>query len=415
MTTTLPDPPDFLTELAYLPRVTRRDGRAIEEALAGPTLFDEGVRIRGAVVEATYASDDPPLLKRLRENEVPQLVEPQTLRFTGRRFLEVESLMRLPYAPSSPIEAGELTPLATRELATGVMRFQQQHRAACYVTASLPYLDRDIQASLRANDRLLGTSCDANGRGDLDRRPILAHVAPGRQALKHPRLIINRLLDHPIDAVYVEAQRLDPVRDSLEKLALFTEFLLGIRAANLPVFVARVGAFGLVLQALGIQAFDSGLGQAERTDLAALNRPLPEQQKGSPDDGPRGGRRIYLEPLKTTLRSRDAARILSNETLRGRFVCNHGCCRHVGFEALPERSRQHYLWARDHEVQELRSCPTPAARRDRVHEQLRDARETARLVRRAAASGGLPCPRFDHLDRWIGLLAREQALPAVAG
>lgn len=39
----------------YVPRVTRRDGRAIEEALAGPTLFDSGVKLDAAVVEATYA------------------------------------------------------------------------------------------------------------------------------------------------------------------------------------------------------------------------------------------------------------------------------------------------------------------------------------------------------------------------
>jgi hypothetical protein len=41
-----------------MPRVTRRDGRAIEEALAGPTLFDSGVKLDAAVVEATYAVED---------------------------------------------------------------------------------------------------------------------------------------------------------------------------------------------------------------------------------------------------------------------------------------------------------------------------------------------------------------------
>lgn len=45
--------PDLLSEPRYLPRITRHDARAIEDALAGPTLFDPGVRVRGAVIEAT--------------------------------------------------------------------------------------------------------------------------------------------------------------------------------------------------------------------------------------------------------------------------------------------------------------------------------------------------------------------------
>jgi hypothetical protein len=77
---------DPFLQPTYMPRVTRRDGRAIEEALAGPTRFDPGVRLDAAVVEATYAVDNPPLLKRLRESGVPQLVDPQTLRLTGERF-----------------------------------------------------------------------------------------------------------------------------------------------------------------------------------------------------------------------------------------------------------------------------------------------------------------------------------------
>jgi hypothetical protein len=72
-----------------------------------------------------------------------------------------------------------------------------------------------------------------------------------------------------------------------------------------PVIVGRVGAFGLVLQALGITAFDSGLGQAEAHDLATLNRPMTERERQRRTEGQGGGgpaQRIYLEPVKTALR-----------------------------------------------------------------------------------------------------------------
>lgn len=94
---------DLFPAPAYLPRVTRHDGRAIEQALAGATLFDPGVRLDGAVIEATYAVGEPPLLKRLRESDVPRLIDPQTLRFTGARFATVAQFEQLPYTPSAPI------------------------------------------------------------------------------------------------------------------------------------------------------------------------------------------------------------------------------------------------------------------------------------------------------------------------
>ena len=109
-----------------MPRVTRRDGRAIEEALAGPTLFDSGVRLDAAVVEATYAVEDSPLLKRLRESGVPQLVDPQTLRFTGERFLAVAQFKRVPYRPATRITASSFTLSDADALARNVMLFEQK-------------------------------------------------------------------------------------------------------------------------------------------------------------------------------------------------------------------------------------------------------------------------------------------------
>lgn len=294
MATTLPHGTDLFAQATYLPRVTRRDGRAIEEALAGPTLFDTGVKLDAAVVEATYAVEDSPLLKHLRESGVPQLIDPQTLRFTGERFLTVAQFERLPYSPSAPIKVDAFAPSDADSLAREVMLFEQEAGASWYLAAALPYYDQDQQSRLRHNDRLLAASCAANGGTDLDRRPLVAQVAPGRKLLAHPELIVNRLLDYPIDAVYVQPLNLDPVKDSVEKLVQYVDFLRAISAARLPVIASRVGAFGLVLNALGIQAFDSGLAQAEACNLASLNRaPTKRELDGV---GKRGGPdgRIYL-------------------------------------------------------------------------------------------------------------------------
>lgn len=405
--------PDPVARPTYLPRVTNRDHRAVEDALAGATLFDPGVEIDAVVVEATYAVEDSPLLKRLRESGVPQLLDPQTLRFTGERFLTVAQFERVPYRPASPIAARSFTPDDANELARRVLRFEQAAGASWYLAAALPCYDRDLQSWLDHNERLLAASCAANGGSELDRRPLIAQVAPGRKLLAHPELVIARLIDHPINAVYVQPLTLDPIKDGVEKLVQYVDFLRSIGEAGLPVIASRVGAFGLVLNALGVPAFDSGLAQAEACNLAALNRaPSPrELDGGRKSGGP--DRRIYLEQLKTTFSSRHGAAIVENRALRSHVACPLGCCKHRGFEGLAERARQHYLWARSHEVELLRACPTEGMRVDLVHEQLRSAREVGAVVSRTLASQGTDVPSFEHIDRWIAVLAREASLSPV--
>jgi hypothetical protein len=412
---TIENAPDFLLEPTFLPRITQHDGRAIEDALAA-TLFDSGVRLKAAVVDASYAATEPPLLKRLRDEQLPCLMESHTQRFTTGRFLEVDQLAGLPYAPESPITADNFDKAQARELAQGVLRFEQTHRCDHYLSAALPYYDKDFQSWASFNDWLLDETCTANGGPGIDRRPLIAQVAPGRTALLNPQVVVNRLLDYPIAGAYVQPLLFNPVKDSAEKLKLYVEFLQAIASEGIPVIAARVGAFGLVLQALGIAAFDSGLGQAEATNLAQLNRVPTEKEKERRREGEGGGpdKRIYLEQLKTTLKGSHATAILNQRGLRSKFVCVHGCCQYRGFEDLPMRRRKHFLCTRDAEVNAVRACTTPGLRRDFVREQLRDAQETSRLVRRALIELGTEAPRFDHLDRWISLLAQEQMLPAFA-
>lgn len=404
--------PAFLRTASYLPRVTVKDGRVLEEILTGSTLFDAGAELRGALAEATYAAKDPPILRRLRDTSVPFLVEPQTLRFSGEAFTEIGSFEGLPYAPPRVVDARNLSDIDAPALATGVLRFEQEMGAAAYVAAALPFYDRDAEDWADANKRLLIASCDANGSGEIEQKPLLAQIAPGPAALFRPEEIIEPLLDLPVAGAYIEPLTFNAARDSVEKLFRYVRFLEVFEEAGLPVVASRVGALGPVLTALGVTAFSSGLGEAEASNLASLNRKRTVKEKGS--DGPRGSKRIYLAPLRTTMKRRQAELILSREGLRARFSCSLGCCRFSELDDLPARSRHHYLWSRNEEVRTIREQPTRTAKIDLVHEGLRDARELSRLVRRTLFSEQHELPSFDHVDRWLRALAREQEARAAA-
>lgn len=177
-----------------------------------------------------------------------------------------------PMPPLSPSRCS--TSIATKPgpLALGSMRYAQDRGTDVHLVPGLALPDADLQAWTDHNDRILEAACAANGSTDIDRLPILALVAPGAKAIASADRVLDRLLDYPIAGVYVQATNLKPTQDSVEKLATFVQFLDEIRKHELPVVIGRVGAFGLILQALGLGPFDSGLGHAEAHELANLNR-----------------------------------------------------------------------------------------------------------------------------------------------
>lgn len=404
--------PAFLQDASYLPRVSRSAGRVLEEALAPSTLFDQGIQLRGCIVEATYAAADPPILRRLADGSVPSLVEPQTLRFTGGAFLDTQTFSDLPYCPEARITAQNVEEVDASAFSREVLEFEQAKGCAAFISPAWPLYDRDSESWISANQRLLHATCEANGNGDIEARPLLAQVAPGRGATDDPDALIEGLMDLPVDGVYVQPLVLNSMKDSVEKLLRYVRLLESFEEAGLPVVASRVGAFGVVLTALGISAFDSGLGIAEASNLASLNRKKTESERSK--KGPKGSRRIYLSPLRMTLPVRQAELILNNPGLAGRFGCDLGCCRFQGLDELPERARQHFLWTRSEEVRTIRELETRSMKLDLIHEELRTARETGRLVRRTLISSLPELPSFAHTDRWIRVLGREAEARAVA-
>lgn len=398
----------MLSGLCWLPRVGRSDGLAIEDALGDATLFEERVPLGGAVLEAAYAATDPAVARRLRSEHVPLVLDPHSLRFTGPGFLEVERVADLPYAPAAPIVPAEVTDATARDLAAGTARFALEAFAATYTVPGLPLADKSLERCVVANHRLTEAACDLNGTGELERKPVIALVAPGRKAMVSPELVLDWLVDLPVAGVYLQPLNFNPTRDSAEKLAAYIAYAQACAEVGLPVICGRLGAFGLVVQALlGTPAFDSGLGDAEGFALSPqLRRPSPPKE-----DKPSGGgnRRIYFEPLKTTLQGKHALPLLTEPSVRSRLTCSLGCCRFRGFEDLASRRRAHYLRTRVAEVEALARRPEPL-RVAAVAEELTTAREHAKVVRRALFAANVSPPTFEHLDRWLGLLARGEPL-----
>lgn len=399
---------DLLTSPRYLPRLTENDSKPLERALAGASLFDDGVELDGVVVEAAYAVREPEALDHLRAQRVPVLIDPQSLRFCTSTYLTNSRLRALPYMPATP-----LTPTSSESdrehFVADVLRFQQKAGATAYLVPSVPLRDEPGWDELHYD--LTRRAVAANGR-EVDHRELVALLAPGGTALRRPRDFVSRLLDLPIAAAHVQPLTLDPVRDSVDKLARVWTFCNEVEEAGLPVIAGRVGAFGLVLQALGISGFESGIGAAERYSWAdQVRAPTPKDDEQATGGG--AGKRIYLGQLLTTLPAKVVEALLRLEGVRGRLVCNLACCRLAGHPGLQDRRGEHYLFSRAHEVEQLRSLPTTNFRLHDVHQRLLAARDLASVARRGLddlADPDAPSPTFAHLETWLSLLARAEQL-----
>lgn len=402
---------DLLASPRYLPRLTENDTKPLERALAGATLFDDGVVLDGVLVEAAYAVREPEALDHLRDQRVPLLVDPQSLRMSSPAYLSNNRLGALPYVPATP-----LTPASSDgdrdHFVADALRFQQKVGATAYLVPSVPLRDEPGWAELHHD--ITGRAVAANGR-EVDGRELVAVVAPGPSALKRPRDFVSRLQDLPIAAVLVQPLSLDPTKDSVDKLARVWSFCHELEEAGLPVMAGRVGAFGLVLQALGVTAFESGIGAAERYSWADQVRPPTPKDDEKESGGGGAGKRIYVAQLLTTLPAKVVEALLRLEGVRGRLVCNLACCRLAGHPGLADRRGEHYLFSRVHEVEQLRAQATSNLRLHDVHQKLLAARDLASVARRGLddlADADAPAPTFAHLETWLSLLARAEQLKA---
>lgn len=387
------------------------DHRAIEHSLALPrSLFHEDLRLSGAVVDATLAVRKPPILDLFSGRDVSFYVDPESLRFGSAAFLDVERLVALPYAPDAPL--GLTTSVeALRAFVRGALELQSQAGAAAYVVPSLP-LENNGDA-LTLNRRLAFAARDIIGV-DVDRLPVIMTVAPATRVLSEVAPVARMLSDLPLDEVHVQPLRFRPTALSLGSLERYLDYVLALRSIGVPVASGRVGAFGLVLLALGVDAFDSGLTTSEAYDLnnAIRSAATRRQAKAEGDEPERGGRRrrFYISQVKTTV-MRPVMDVLDSRELRHRFTTSLPCCA-SGFGSHLEHAREHCLFARNEETAQLLGV-APTMRATVLARQLEEARDTAAVLTKALDNAGVQSPSFTHLETWRRLLlGRERATRA---
>jgi hypothetical protein len=395
-------------DLSLLLHVTQYEGRTVEQLIAGHGSGGSEVGLGGAVVEASYVATDPQLLARLAEAHIPWIVDHQSVRFASPSFLEVARLRALPYAPLTALDSSRFTD-ATEAFVRGALEFQAQAEPSMYLVPSLP-LSRPSAGTFRTFARIHTLAADLNG-SFVPFRPLVAAAYPSADVVRGRFSVFEHLQDRSFAGVYVLPLQLNPKRDSVERLVSYAHFLEHGQELGLRVIAGRAGTFGLILAAVGVENFDSGLGERESFSLSRLST----VRQRNPDGRRKGGRqqRVYSPQLRSMLAWGDADSSLETIPLRAQLSCLLGACRSGGYRYALEHPREHFFHARMAELEELRDRRTTELRVQLVMDWLRTAADTARLVNRVRAEGGKQPLNFGHLDVWRAVLTRIAAAVAV--
>jgi hypothetical protein len=365
------------------------------------------------VIESTFAATSPPLISRLAELGVPYIVDPLSLRFADDQFLSTKRVADLPYAPGQPLPALGSRDSARRLLVSQTMEFADRFGSCAYLLPGVPLSNDD--SSQPVNLAIVDDAVALNGN-DVPSRPIVALVAPNRATVRDPYSLLAPLLDKGVDAVYIQPTRFRPLEAGPEDLLAYLALLAEARRLGFHVLAGRTGAFGLLALAIGVDAFDSGLGEAESFDLSALNKVRPEKPKEAGDSGGQAGRdrRVYLTPLLRSLSGRQTKAVASDDVVSARLLCKLPCCRFGTFEGMPDRRHNHVLHARAWEVEQVAGQPTATLRIERLRAMLGVASTTADIVQRCLLARDIQPARFAYINTWTTTLERIAAATAAA-
>ena len=385
----------------FIPRIGRDNHRALDRALAPPSLFgDEPSEIPWVIVDGAWAKPDTPLLAQLRDLGVKVLVDSQSWRFGDERTWEVAKYASLEHRPSVPLHLGDIDALAA--FVEADLRWQLALGAdALLLPGLMP--DKDDDAGVRG----LTLATEVAMTSSLtEGRPIIGFLGGHSRNIDLVSAMADDAVVPLLSAVYVQISPVNPMTDPVSKLIDVIEALFRFERNGIPVMSGHLGALGGVLRALGVSAADAGLGTGETFDAKRLLRRRVQPEGGS-GGGPIGSRRYVMQILRSLSRKHWDV-LMSIDAMRAFLDCRLMCCRFRTPQDRAEWAREHSLRTRAAEAVDLARL-TPSMRASRQVDVLQAARASLVTVNSSLLSNGHETLPAEYVENQLAALQRVLA------
>ena len=382
----------------FIPRIGRDNHRALDRALAPPSLFgDEPSEIPWVIVDGAWAKPDTALLTQLRNLGTRILVDSQSWRFADERTWEVGKYASLDHRPSAPLDLKD-----TDALAAFVEADLEWQLALGADALLLPGLmpEKDDDAGVRG--LTLATEVAMTSKL-TEAKPIVGFLGGHSRSIDLVSTMASDSVIPLLSAVYVQVSPVNPMTDPVSKLTDVIEAMVRFERKGTPAISGHLGAVGGVLRALGVSAADAGLGIGETFDAKRLLRHRVRQDNGS-SGGPIGSRRYVMQILRSLNRKQWDA-LMSIDAMRAFLDCRLTCCRFRTPQDRSEWAREHSLRTRVAEAVDLAGL-APSMRASRQVDVLQAARASLVTVNSSLQSNGHETLSVEHVENQLAALQR---------
>jgi hypothetical protein len=382
----------------FVPRIGRENHRALDRALAPPSLFgDEPSEIPWIIVDGAWIKPDTPLLAQLHNLGVRVLVDSQSWRFADERTWDVAKYARLRHRPRAPLSIDDIDAMAA--FVEADLDWQLALGAdALLLPGLMPEKDDDSGVrGLTLATEVAMTCSQTKGK------PIIGYLGAHSRSID----LVAAMPDDPViamlSAVYVQISPVNPMTDPVSRLIDIIEAVLSIERNGTPVIAGHLGALGGVLRSLGASAADAGLGTGETFDAKRLLRSRVSKNDGS-GGGPHGARRYVMQIMRSLSRKQWDA-LMSIDAMRAFLDCRLTCCRFRTPQDRTEWAREHSLRTRAAEAVYLAGL-APSMRPSRQVDVLQAAGASLVTVNSSLQGNGHDTLPVEYLENQLAALQR---------
>jgi hypothetical protein len=231
--------------------------------------------------------------------------------------------------------------------------------------------------------------------------PIVGYLGAHSRSIQLAGAVADDSVTAMLSALYVQISPVNPMNDSVSKLADTIETILRIERGDTPVISGHLGALGGVLRSLGVSAADAGLGMGEAFDARSVLRSPTKKHEGS-EGGPIGSRRYVFQILRS-LNRKQWDRLMSIDAMRAYLDCTLACCRFRTPSDRTEWAREHSLRTRVSEAADLAGL-APSMRASRQVDVLQAARASMVTVNSSLQANGLDLLPSEHVENQLAAL-----------
>ena len=330
--------------------------------------YADGYDVENVVFPINHQNQQKNLLKFIKDHNVNTVIDPATIRLAYDTYADVKGLVALPYAPN------DLSRLELEDLKDYDKKKEYVKKV---VDEQLKHVVRNIVAPFHMsnNSNLVKIKMDANENWfSLDVK-LLEETRNYLDSIDfHGKLIggfcikadiltnktereyfLNVLSSLNCDMYWVYVDCISENSNAAQLYNYATALLDLQKSTNKPVIAGRIGAFGLVLLAFGLYAFESGTSRFESS--------YEDLYKDTSDPFNMYVRYYMPELLaNVAVERKNPVRIvqLLHSKIGKDITCHCPYCDGVKPELLVADglTRKHFLYRRNEEVQKLRSMHT---------------------------------------------------------